>query len=277
MRGAAPQRVHVCDVCAPHLTRACPAPAPHLLLAPAVLSQRGALASPLLALVYVLGMAGCLLFLTRLRRQRGGARSSAACAPCTSIACASFGAPASAGTAGSGRALRMDGSPLSDCGSCSSSTTSSASSGALALDSGLSSPSGPLPATQLPALPSCQIVLMEHQLDTNESVMFVHKCLRPIKTRPDGAPSAPACLCFGPLGRRDPRPATALAPHVATSPRLAEPGDKPYQPLLRTLIANSFTYKSDPQLAQQISGAGGCGGSQAGRDASGFSVIALPV
>jgi hypothetical protein len=28
---------------------------------------------------------------------------------------------------------------------------------------------------------TCEIVLMEHQLDTNESVLFVHKKLRPIK------------------------------------------------------------------------------------------------
>lgn len=44
---------------------------------------------------------------------------------------------------------------------------------------GAATPTGGLRDVQ-PAV-TCEIVLMEHQLDTNESVLFVHKKLRPIK------------------------------------------------------------------------------------------------
>ena len=63
---------------------------------------------------------------------------------------------------------------------------------------------------------ACEIVLMEHQLDTSEYCLFIHKRLRPIKTRP------------GDKG----------------------PAEKPG--LLRDLITKSFTYQADPDLAQQL-------------------------
>ena len=75
----------------------------------------------------------------------------------------------------------------------------SESSGALA--SGLPSPTGHCPSPDRAAMlrnagchsaaPSCDIYLIYHVLDTNESVLFVHKKLRPIRTKiPDTTPMA---------------------------------------------------------------------------------------
>lgn len=51
--------------------------------------------------------------------------------------------------------------------------------------------SSPVPPSGVLSPPSiwqaaCEILLVEHQLDTKEYCLFVHKRLRPIRTRPEG-------------------------------------------------------------------------------------------
>ncbi|KAL4431320.1 hypothetical protein ABPG75_006576 [Micractinium tetrahymenae] len=154
-------------------------------------------------------------------------------------------------------------SPLSDSGSYSSCDSASfypspCSSGSLLGmgSGGAPSPTGHVRGGDLAhheaALQAaCEILLVEHQLDTKEYCLFVHKRLRPIRTRPEDK------------GRPAPE----------------KPG------LLRELITNSFTFQHDHELRAQLAAgmaaatsAGGSGASsltfqQAAAAATGVEVM----
>lgn len=223
----------------------------------------------LLPLVCAAIMSGCFLFLQRLtsRRRRhqraashlecGGSsvahhplhqlHSSSACCGCTSSACA-----ASCGS----HSVDIICSPVSDAGSFSSCNSSGSCTAAYysRSSSGRSSVTGnggaPSPTGHVRSLrgsvaaqheaaiqAACEILLVEHQLDTMEFVMFVHKKLRPIKTRPEEKAKAP------------------------------QPG------LLRDLITNSFTFQHDPELASQLATAALHGAPGGSGDVSGACSI----
>eukprot|EP00887_Chlorella_sp_A99_P008163 scaffold12.g8163.t1 len=153
--------------------------------------------------LYAAGMTGCLCFLSHFaRRRRRGAEPGSA---------GSLAGVPGAGCCGVGLGR----------GGCSpvGSESGSYSSGSSALfypHSGAASPTGPLtsPAGGVPAAAGavCSVVLVEHEVSGSPDGrgLFVHKALRPIRTRPS---------------------------------------DRPYVPLLKPIISNSFSFGGDGEGA----------------------------
>ena len=212
-------------------------------------------------------MSGCFMFIRSLtggrRRSRSGApspRSSLGAA--SSLECG-LSCPLAGGAAhlsccpshvvhGGGLggmdvvcspASSSDGSP-GGYSTCSSSagmgaslygSSSSLASGA-AGSGGMPSPTGHLccsPGTeerQAAALhAACEVVLMEHQLDTQEWCLFVHKRLRPIRTRPDGARAARAAALLAATAVAVGSPAGCNMPPAHFAPRLRRASCPPLQ------------------------------------------------
>jgi hypothetical protein len=138
-------------------------------------------------------LSGCMDFFNKLRRRRRHRRlSSMDAADFRRLTCV-------ATSTGDDLAAYSPSPPLSPADSFASGST-----GGMA--SGLPSPTGHCPSPDRAAAlrhgtASCgDIYLMQHILDTNESMMFVHKVLRPIKTRIDDyipPPPAPAAVAPG--------------------------------------------------------------------------------
>lgn len=123
----------------------------------------------LVPIFYPMGLSGCVLFIQRLlkKKHHHHHESSTPMVPLSSIA-------ASSSSAISSHDENLCSPSVSECSSIS--TTSS--SGGFYNRSSFS----PRGFCNTPGA-TCEIVLMEHVIDTNEAVLFVHKNLRPIKTR----------------------------------------------------------------------------------------------
>lgn len=138
---------------------------------------------------------------------------------------------------------------------------------------------------------------MEHQLDTKEYCLFVHKRLRPIRTRPEGegapqrsrgrrrgwalgcTPGSCSADWRAPAARqracREAHAACAALHDASALPPSAPPppADKnrpaPEKPgLLRELITNSFTFQHDPELRAQLAASMAAATSAGGSGAS---------
>ncbi|KAI3424457.1 hypothetical protein D9Q98_010009 [Chlorella vulgaris] len=183
----------------------------------------------LLPLLCAVVMSGCFLFLQRLSRRCRQQHSAGTNSPRLALECGSGTAysamparqrqPSSHQMNAHSHSASLDVicSPISEDGSFSSCTSTgtsaafysrSSSSSVLGLNTagscGVPSPTGHVRSIgggaqidhEAAISAACQILLVEHHVaslvDTNDSVMFVHKKLRPIKTRPEGGPATPA-------------------------------------------------------------------------------------
>lgn len=159
-----------------------------------LVNQASSLVYHVVAIVYLAGMTGCLCFLSSIARRRR--RSETVGSSTSAGSCTSRGG--------------KDSSPVSEAGSF-----SSGSSALFYPRSGAASPSGPLPGASIPTGAHCDIVLVEHEVSGSPDGrgLFVHKALRPIRTKPE---------------------------------------ERPYIPLLKPIISNSFSFQDGSAMAAAV-------------------------